>query len=96
MSEMRSSDCGASLVCSVANTRWPVSAIDERELHRLGVTHLTDEDHVGVFAERGTKRAGERLRVAADLALADRRVLVHVHVLDRVFDRDDVAVPVRR
>ena len=28
----------------------------QRELHRLGVTHLTDEDHVGVFAQRGAQR----------------------------------------
>ena len=94
MSEMRSRACGASLVCSVANTKWPVSGDRQGELHRLGVTHLTDEDDVGVFPQRGPQRPGERVGVVADLALADRRVLVRVHVLHRVLDGEDVAAPV--
>ena len=38
------------------------------------------------LAQRGRERVG----VAADLALVDRRELVLVEVLDRVLDRDDV------
>ena len=63
-------------------------------LHRLVVTHLTDQDHVGVLTQRRAKRARERVRVVADLALVHGRALVAVHVFDRVLDREDVALAV--
>ena len=43
----------------------------ERGRDRLEVAHLADEDHVGVLAQRGPERLGERRRVEADLALVD-------------------------
>ena len=67
----------------------------QRELDRLGVSHLTDEDDVGVFTQRGAKCPLERVGVEPDLALVDRGPLVAVHVLDRVFDREDVALAIR-
>ena len=76
-----------------ANTRWPVSAIDSANC-TVSDTHLTHEDHVGVFP-RSTQGSGEAVGVVADLTLAHRRGLVHVHVLDGILDRDDVAAPVR-
>ena len=84
---------GALWVCSVANTRCPVSAAVERGRDRLEVAHLADEDHVGVLAQRGAKRLGERRRVRADLALVDDAGPVVVQELDRVLDREDVLVP---
>ena len=63
----------------------------QRELDRLGVTHLADEDDVGVLTERGAQRAVERVGVEPDLALVHDADLVPVHVLDRVLDREDVA-----
>ena len=67
----------------------------ERELDRLRVAHLTDEDDVGVFAQRRPQRPRERLRVDTDLALVDRGDSVLVRVLDRVLDREDVHRPAR-
>ena len=66
----------------------------QRELHGLGVAHLTDEDHVGVLAEGGAQRRAKlwvslptsRWLTADDLCV--------VHVLDRILDRDDVATAV--
>ncbi len=62
----------------------------QRELNRLGVSHLADQDDVGVFTKRRAQRALERVRVGADLTLVHRRLLVRVHVFDRILDREDV------
>ena len=86
----RSIDCGASCVCNVAKTRWPVSAAVERGGDGLEVAHLTDEDDVGVLAQHVLERRRERVRVLADLALVDERALVRVQELDRVLDGHDV------
>ena len=67
----------------------------QRDLHRLGVAHLADQDDVGVLAQRRPQRLGEGRRVLADLALADHALVVLVHELDRVLDGDDVIVAVR-
>ena len=62
----------------------------DRGAHGLGVTHLTDQDHVGVLAQGRAQGDEEVHRVVADLALVDRRHLVLVQDLDRVLDRHDV------
>ena len=64
----------------------------DRQLHRLEVAHLPDEDDVRVLAQGRPQRRGERSGAAADLALVDEAVQVRVHVLDRVLDGDDVLV----
>jgi hypothetical protein len=65
---------------------------EDRGLDGLEIAHFTDQDHVGVLPKRPAQRLGERLGVVADLALVDDAELVLVRVLDRVFDRDDVAI----
>ena len=50
---------GASLVCSVENTRWPVSAAWMAISRRLQVADLADHDDVGVLAHDGAQPAGE-------------------------------------
>ena len=65
----------------------------ERGLHRdasgLDVSHLADEDHVGVLAQDGLQTAGERdVGLLVDLDLVD----AGEDVLDRVFDGRDVAL----
>ncbi len=62
----------------------------DRGAHGLGVTHLTDQDHVGVLAEGRAQGDEEVHRVVADLPLVDRRHLVAVEDLDRVLDGHDV------
>ena len=51
--------------------------------------------HVGVLAQRVLEAGDRARRVGADLALVDDRPLVGVQHLDRVLDRDDVALAVR-
>ena len=60
---------------------------------RLEVAHLAEEDHVRVLAKRGAQGLAEGNGVGADLALVDDALLVLVHELDRVLDREDVIGP---
>ena len=61
-------------------------------LDRLQVSHLADEDHVGVLSQGAANRLGETGHVNADFALVHRRLLVRVVELDRILDGDDVMV----
>ena len=58
---------------------------------RLQVAHFTDQNDVGVFAQRVLQCVGERFGVAAYFALIDDAALVFVNEFDRIFDRDDMA-----
>ena len=91
---MRSSAWLVLLACSVARHRWPVSAKRDRVVHRLALAHFADQDDVGRLAQRVLERDLPAVAIHADLALRDDAVLVLVHELDRVLDRDDVAVAV--
>ena len=64
----------------------------QRSPDGLGVAHLADEDDVGVLAQRRAQGDQETLGIETDLALADGSHLVPVEDLDRVLDRDDVAL----
>ena len=57
---------GASFVCRVESTRWPVSAALTRDFGRLEVADFADQDDVGVLAKEGAKGGGE---VQPDLLL---------------------------
>ena len=87
---MRSIVCGASCVCSVAKTRWPVSAavsaVEIVSRSRISPTRITS----GSWRSAAFRASGEGLRVGADLALVDDALLVAVEELDRVLDRHDV------
>ena len=87
---MRSMVAGASWVCRVAKTRWPVSAAVRAvaivSRSRSSPTRMTS----GSCRSTRRQRLGERFGVRADLALADDRALVAVQELDRVLDRHDV------
>ena len=67
----------------------------ERELDRFHFAHFAEQENVGVVAHRAFERGGERLRVLADFAVHDDRLLHRVHELDRILDRDDVLGEVR-
>ncbi len=59
-------------------------------LHRLRVTDLTDQDHVRRLTQRVLERVVPRVRVDADFAVSDQRLLRLVHELDGIFHRHDV------
>ncbi len=89
-SMMRSIDCGASWVCSVANTRWPVSAAVSAvwivSRSRISPTRITS----GSWRSAPFRAAEKDCGVGAQLALVDDAVLVPVQELDRVLDGEDV------
>ena len=62
----------------------------QRDLSRLGVAELADQDDVGVLPEHAPERLPEALGVEADLALVDDALLVVVEHLDRILDGHDV------
>src|SRR5690606_17890053 len=53
---------------------------------------LADQNRVRILAQRGVERGGKGRAVHADLALADQAHLALMHELDRILDRDDVAL----
>ena len=52
-------DSGAELVCSVANTRWPVSEASMPVDGGFLVAHLADHDDVGIGAQERLHDRGE-------------------------------------
>ena len=69
----------------------------EREFDGFEVAHFPDQHDVRILAQRTAQRRGKGLRMHADLAVIDQRLLRAMHKLDRILDRDDVifAVQVR-
>ena len=61
-----------------------------RERNRLQIAQLADQNDVRILAHGRMQGRGEALRVEAHLALTHEALLVTVHELDRVLDRDDV------
>ena len=68
---MRETVEATSVVCSVENTRWPVSAAASAMRIVSGIAHFADDDHVRRLAERRAQRGGEVGRIDADLDLLD-------------------------
>ncbi len=80
---------GASSVCSVDSTRWPVCAACIAILRGLLIADFAHENDVGILAEDRPQGARKRqLDLVVDLRLIDPWHLV----LDGIFDRDDVRV----
>ena len=63
-------------------------------LHRLAVANLADHDHIGRLTQRILQRHLPVQRIHPHLAVRHDAVLVHMHELHRILDRDDVAVTV--
>ena len=93
MSMTRSIVCAALCVCSVASTRWPVSAaviaVDTVSRSRISPTRMMS----GSWRSTCFSAVAKPVGVDADLALVDDAALVMVQELDRVLDRDDVVAP---
>jgi len=53
---------GASLVCSVESTKWPVSAALTPDFRRFEVANLADQNDVGVLAEERAQRGPQSFR----------------------------------
>jgi hypothetical protein len=58
----------------------------------LAVTDFAHQDDIRRLPQRVLQRRPPVIGVDADFTLGDDAVLVLVHVFDRVFDGDDVAV----
>jgi len=81
----------AEFVCSVAKVRWPVSAMRSADsMVSRGVAHFTDQNNVGVFAERSSQGIREGVRIRMHFALIHQASFVIVQKFDRVFDRNHV------
>ena len=65
----------------------------QRRFNGLQVAHFADQHHVRVFTQGGAQSAGKRLRVRVDFALVHQAALVLVHEFNRIFNGDDVVVP---
>jgi len=87
---MRSTVLEASIVWSVEKTRWPVSAavnaISMVSRSRISPTRMT----FGGLTQRSPQRRRERRRIAVQLALVDRGLLVLMQKLNRIFNREDM------
>ena len=64
----------------------------DRRFDRLQVAQLTDQDHVWILSQGASQGFGKAGYIDADFPLIDRRFLVRMVKLDRVFDRDDMVV----
>ena len=62
----------------------------QRDLDRLAVAHLPDENHLRRLPQGRPKRQGKRGRIAVQLALVHGRLLVRMQKLDRILDGDEV------
>jgi hypothetical protein len=86
----RSTVEAAVVVCSVPNTRWPVSAVS------IAIATVSRSRSSPTRTMSGSSRSAARSASlnercgCADLALVDQAALVLVHELDRILDRDDV------
>ncbi len=58
---------------------------------RFKFSHFSDENDVRVLSKRHAQRRGKPLCGQPNLVLIDNGKLVSVHVVDRVFQRNDVA-----
>src|SRR5215831_1575589 len=57
----------------------------------LVVSHLADQDHIGVLTKSAAERVGEALSVNIDFSLIDVALLVPMKKLNRIFDRHYMA-----
>ena len=67
----------------------------QRELDRFEVAHFTDEQDVRIFTQRAAQSRGEGAGVHAHFAMLHQAVLASMHKFNRIFDRDDVIVPLQ-
>ena len=80
-------------VCSVPKTMCPVSAAFlHGGVNRFQIAHFTDENDVGGHTQGPANAFFEIGDIDADLALIDQALVVLVKILDRIFQRDDMAI----
>ena len=88
----RSTVDAAVVVCSVPNTRWPVSAVS------IAIATVSRSRISPTRMMSGSSRSAARSASLNEsvcvlhLALVDQALLVLVHELDRILDGDDVIV----
>lgn len=60
-------------------------------LNRLVITHFTKENHIRALAQGSTQGNQITFRIGADFSLADDAFVMPVHVLKRIFQRNDMS-----
>ena len=65
-----------------------------RVVHRVLIANLADHDDVGRLTQRVLQRVVPVVGVDADLAMRHDAAAMRMHILDWIFDRDDVAAAV--
>ncbi len=60
--------------------------------HGFGVANLADQDYVRRLAQGVFQGVVPRQRIDADFTMRDQAGFILVHIFDRIFHRDDVAV----
>ena len=62
----------------------------ERHLDRFLVAHFAHQNHFRRLPQSGAQGNRKTWRIGVEFALVNRRILVCVQKLDRIFDGDDV------
>ena len=88
---MRDTVEAASVVCSVVKTKMSSLCRRQRDSRCLRITHLADHDHIRRLPHRRPKSGREVRRIDPDLHLLDQAAIMRVFVLNRIFNRHDVA-----
>ncbi len=68
--------------------KMPGLGSDERRLHRSNIAHFADHDYIGIRAQSAGYGVRTRNGIPPNFTLSDDGMLIHVTVLDRVFDRN--------
>ena len=63
------------------------------ERNRFQIAHFADHDDIGILAERAAQRRCERAGMRVHFALGDVATFWFQHILDRIFEGDDVLAP---
>ena len=85
MSTRRVTALGASFVCNVLKTKWPVNANEWRSLP-FQVSNLSDHDHIGILADNMAQTGAKRqANLWINLNLVNA---IHL-ILNGILDGDD-------
>ena len=73
-------------------TKHQMAGLSCRQCHGNGfiIAHLTEQDNIGVFAQRAFQRRGKTHRVAPDFALRDDGINLRMNEFHRVLNGNNM------